>query len=170
GALTLIADTSGPLSDFGLLSINDAGLVAFRAALDAGGQGVYVGNGGPLSTIVSASDGTGFGPHVSINNSGLVAFGKGAATTQGAYVSDGSTTTTIADSSGPLNVPTCCPFLSDNGTASFAASFDSGGGRVSTGSGLLAVTREALNDSGQVAFQATLTNGVQGVFRADPLN
>ena len=91
-ALTLIADTSGPLADdFGLPSINDARMVAFRTTLDAGGTAIFTGNGGPLTTIVSTSDGTfaGLGPHVSINNSGTVAFGADTSTSQGVFTSSG---------------------------------------------------------------------------------
>jgi hypothetical protein len=41
GPLTTVVDTSGAFSDLGDPSINDAGRVAFWAALDAGGQGVF---------------------------------------------------------------------------------------------------------------------------------
>jgi hypothetical protein len=51
--------------------VNDSGTAAFRATLDAGGSGVFLGNGGPTTTVATTA-----GPysifHISpdINNSG----------------------------------------------------------------------------------------------------
>ncbi len=56
--------------------INDDGTVAFDATLDAGGVGVFTGNGGSLTTIADSSDGfLAFATQgVAINNQGDVAF------------------------------------------------------------------------------------------------
>ena len=46
---TLIADSTGPLKDFGFVpspALNALGSVAFVARLGAGGSGVFRGNGG----------------------------------------------------------------------------------------------------------------------------
>ncbi len=84
---TKIADTSSTFSSFFTSpSINDAGTVAFSAALDTGGTGVFTGSGGPITNIAlsnGVSNGVGGTTSVlssiltnpSINNAGRVAFG-----------------------------------------------------------------------------------------------
>jgi len=49
--LTLIATTGERFSDFSpyVASVNDAGTVAFQAALHDGGSGVFTGNGGEVA-------------------------------------------------------------------------------------------------------------------------
>ena len=86
GALTTIADLSGPfnyLGDFNyyLPSINAFGMVAFSAGLDAGGGGVFVGDGTVTSKVIGVGDslfgssvtGAGVSP-ISLNDAGQVAF------------------------------------------------------------------------------------------------
>jgi len=81
--LTLIADSSGPLNiPFAPptgLAINDSGMVAFWSRLDAGGEGIFVGDGGPLTTVAIADPTTPFNDlmwtdSIDINNRGTVAF------------------------------------------------------------------------------------------------
>ncbi len=72
---TKIADTSGPFSGFFEPSINAGGTVAFRANLDAGGQGIFTGSGGPVTTIADTSGPfLLFDPLPSINAAGTVTF------------------------------------------------------------------------------------------------
>ena len=52
---TRIADTSGPYRSFFTPSLNNAGQVAFRARLGGSDQGIFVGNGGPVTTIADTS-------------------------------------------------------------------------------------------------------------------
>ena len=86
GPLTTIADLSGPFSYLGGFnsyqpSINASGMVAFGAALDAGGGGVFIGDGTTTSEVIQAGDalfgsivtGAGVSPN-SLNDSGQVAF------------------------------------------------------------------------------------------------
>ena len=86
GPLTTIADIAGPFSYLGDFnsyqpSINASGTVAFGAALDAGGGGVFIGDGTVTSKVIGAGDplfgsivtGAGVSPH-SLNDSGQVAF------------------------------------------------------------------------------------------------
>ena len=86
GPLTTIADLSGPFSAFNGFdsfepSINASGTVAFSAGLDAGGGGVFIGDGIVTSKVVGVGDslfgsivtGAGVSPH-SLNDSGQVAF------------------------------------------------------------------------------------------------
>lgn len=52
---TKVADTSGGFSGLGAPVINDAGIVAFYATLDAGGSGIFTSNG---TTIEERIDST----------------------------------------------------------------------------------------------------------------
>ncbi len=140
---TKIADTAGMFSGFGgspsAPSINDAATVAFFAMLDAGGEGLFTGDGfGPTATIVTADF---FGPNAflgipttqpAINALGVVAF-KGALDTgvTGIYVGDGGPLGTIADATSV--------FYDDFGTA------------------------PAINDAGLVAF-SSVSAGLDGVY------
>ena len=58
-------------------AINDSGAVAFWIRLDAGGEGIFVGDGGPLTTVAIADPTTPFyefQTDIDINNQGTVAF------------------------------------------------------------------------------------------------
>jgi hypothetical protein len=58
-------------------AINDSGAVAFYTRLDAGGEGIFVGDGGPLTTVAIADPTTPFyefEDEIDINNQGTVAF------------------------------------------------------------------------------------------------
>jgi hypothetical protein len=67
-------DSSGPFSSFAVPALNDSGTVAFSASLDAGGSGIFTGNGGPTTTIADTTGPfEGFGGFA-LNDSGAVAF------------------------------------------------------------------------------------------------
>jgi hypothetical protein len=79
--LTRIADSSGPLNiqqdALAGLAINDSGAVALWTRLDAGGQGIFLGSGGPLATVAIADSTTPFyefAQDIDMNNHGTVAF------------------------------------------------------------------------------------------------
>ncbi|MBD2006028.1 MULTISPECIES: PEP-CTERM sorting domain-containing protein [Cyanophyceae] len=139
-----IADSNGAFNSFSDPSINNLGTVAFSAVLDTGRSGVFTGNG--------------------------------------------TTTTTIADSRGAFNSFFSTPSINDFGTVAFLAGLDAGGSGIFTGNNPLkdkvivtgdtlfgstvqelSFYREGLNNSGQVAFFASLANGTGGIFRADPI-
>ncbi|MBD1906543.1 PEP-CTERM sorting domain-containing protein [Funiculus sociatus GB2-A5] len=139
-----IADSNGAFNSFSDPSINNSGTVAFTAVLDTGRSGVFTGNG--------------------------------------------TTTTTIADSSGAFNSFFGTPSINDFGIVAFLAGLDVGGSGIFTGNNPLkdkvigtgdtlfdstvqelSFYREGLNNSGQVAFFASLANGTSGIFRADPI-
>jgi len=83
GAITTVADTSGPFSSFEVEStaINDSGTVAFLANLDAGGAGIFTGLDSVVDQVIATGDLL-FGSTVTslsfsktgLNNSGQVAF------------------------------------------------------------------------------------------------
>lgn len=141
---TTITDTSGPFSSLSPSSINNLGTIAFLAELDAGGSGIFTSNG--------------------------------------------TTTTTITDTSGAFSRFFDTPSINDLGTVAFLAGLDAGGLGIFTGSDplkdkvifsgdslfgstvqSLGFFREGLNNSGQLAFFASLADGTSGIYRADPL-
>jgi hypothetical protein len=184
---TKIADCSGVFANFGGgTSINAQGTVAFLANLDAGGQGIFTGKGGPITTIVDNSQSFGsfglfgnFGGQPSINNAGIVAFtadfrggGKGILTGSGGPL----TLILIADNSGfsSFEGPVA---INARGTVAFAASFRTGGGGIFTSNdgalttvvdtstfpgGLGAIP--SINAKGTVAFWGQRSASDQGIF------
>src|SRR5688500_12539870 len=73
-----IADTTGPIAG-GILSpqVNNAGTVVFRALRDAGaggGQAVFTGNGGPLTTVADTAGPISGFFNPAINDAGQVAY------------------------------------------------------------------------------------------------
>jgi len=151
-------------------AINNAGTVAFTINPGgAAGSGVFAGNGGPLTTIVtgslSSSSPVGFTGVVSINNSGTVAFAA-AAGAQGIYTGSGGPLTTIHSGYGGD------PSINNAGTVAFF-----GPGSVLSSNGGVPTTiatvggafqgfiggAPAINNAGTVAFLAIL-GGSEGVF------
>ncbi len=131
GSVTTIADISGPFSGFTVggtsssPAINDQGAVAYRAALDTGGEGIFIGSGGPTTTIAHSSGPfQNFGSILDLNAAGTAAFEASFdAGGKGIFTGSGSATNTIADSSGPL-FNLLGPAINDNGEVAFWAEFD----------------------------------------------
>jgi hypothetical protein len=192
---TPIADTLGVFGNFdGRPSINDAGAVAFLADLDTGVRGVFIGQPGGLFTTVADTSGAfahflgPIGP--SLNNAGAVAFiARRDDGSTGVFVGSGGPIMTIADSGGPFsdfrNVS-----INDLGQVAFDASTDPGSnvdgifvgadpvadrvinrGDLLFGSVVqdLRISPQAINNSGQIAFFASFSDGTQGIYRADPV-
>jgi hypothetical protein len=192
---TPIAHTPNPFRSFGdNPSLSDRGAVAFRAS-DATGVGIFRMEGTTPTTIAHTSGPTcdlGFFP--SLNNEGVVAFWARldpcdpSTFVNGIFVGNGTTPTTIADSSGPFLAFGDSPSINDKGVVGFWASLDAGGHGIFTGPDpvahkvitagdaldgstveFLAFGREGLNNAGQVAFLARLADGRRGIYRADPV-
>jgi hypothetical protein len=159
--------------------------VAFQAFLDAGGSGIFMGDGTTTTTVVASGTFTAL-IFPFTNNGGTVTFlgflnGGGS----GIFSSNGGTLTSIADTSGPFTLFST-PSINDAGVVAFQAFISTGAGIfsgpdpiadkvIATGDPLdgstvagLAFSREGLNGAGQVAFFASLADGRQGVFLADP--
>jgi sulfur carrier protein ThiS len=76
---TTLTPIGGPFGQggAGYTAINDFGDVAFWTRLDGGDEGIFVGDGGPLTTVAIADPTTPFyefGSQIDINNQGRVAF------------------------------------------------------------------------------------------------
>ena len=175
-------------------SINDVGQAVFVGRNATGVDGMYRGSGGALSTIASTASGSSFsgfpGGVGSINSNGVVAFDAYlSAGGKGIFISTGiGTPVTLADTSGPFDDFKGTPSISIYGLA-FTASLDAGGTVgiftgsspatnkvIQVGDPLFGSTvtfirnlgRNALNDSGEIAFVAGLANGDTVVARASP--
>lgn len=203
GPLTQLYGQSALFNSFStrVLTLNDNGQVAFVAGLNTnfgpGIQGVFRGDGGPATKIVSETD-PGFtnmaalNDHAVINNGGTVAFtGFHDSFVDGVFVGNGGAVTTVADASSPVFggqwSEGVAPSINSAGIVAFLAPLQQGGSGIFTsedlvnavikqgdslfGSTVSAVhmTREALNDNGHIAFRYQLANGRGGIARADPV-
>ena len=185
---TKIVDTATTPFDpfgFGAPAINDAGQVAFKATdASTNVQGIFRGSGGPLTPIADNSGSLNFiGRLPSINNAGDVAF---AATVTGSneqiYRGSGGSLTTIAATTGSPKFFAFNTFLNNVGSVAFQAELDNAdqglfhgnGGPVttvfltSTGPFNQSFGSPAINDAGQIAFEAGRDVGNRGIFRFEP--
>src|SRR5437870_13672712 len=71
-SMTVIATTGERFSDFApyVASVNDAGTVAFQAALQGGGSGVFIGSGGAVAGAVGPALLAAVTGHPDLNNAG----------------------------------------------------------------------------------------------------
>lgn len=190
GPITTIALSTQPtFSGFANLpTINTAGIVAFKASLDAGGSGIYTGSGvGSPATIASTGTGSLFSGGFSnpaINATGAVAFRADlTAGGNGIFRTNGGPPTTIASSNGPdfgvFGTANGIVSINAVGRVAFTAMMKNGvdsgvftgiGGTptpiaLTSGSTFAAVgPGPSINSAGDVAFQATLDTGDTGVF------
>ena len=171
---TLVADNTGPFSDFGAVpspSLSALGTVAFNATLDQGGRGVFSGNGGMVTTIATTSLFNGAFGYPSINPAGTVAFQFSPGTVAGERIlaGNGGPLATIADTAGQFQsfVTGCSTSINASGTVAFWALPDSGptgifasnGGAatpiVLSSASLATGFNIAMNDAGTIAFRSS---------------
>lgn len=157
------------------LDINDGGTVVFNL-FDGSLWNI---NSSTFAKIARGS----FGFDPGINNSGTVAFRAG----ETIFTYSNGAIAPIADTSGAFSRFRFSPGINDVGSVAFMADLKTGGFGIFTGNDPVAnkviatgdslfgeqVTRlyffnQGLNNSGQIAFYAELTNGKQGFFRANP--
>ena len=197
GSLVTIADASDGFYLFGTPSINAGGTVAFLAGLAAtNGVGIFTGTGGALTPIALGhelnSDGFFYLGSPVINKKGTVLFYAGVATgaseVDGIFAGKDGLLTTIVDNNGPFSSFHPRPSINDKDTVAFVAGLKTGGFGIFTGPDpvtdvviaegdslfgstvtFLKLGRQALNNAGQIAFEASLANGTVGIFRADPV-
>ncbi|HUR54980.1 MAG TPA: choice-of-anchor tandem repeat NxxGxxAF-containing protein, partial [Gemmataceae bacterium] len=172
-------------------ALNSSGTVLFKATLLTGGNGLFLGSGGAITTVTSTQVNPALqdiGGWSVINNAGQVAYwsslvGGGDAV----FLYENGTTTTVAASGGVFS-QLSNPALNGHGRVAFTANLTAGGrglfvgpdpvadrvvmlgdplfGSTVTG---LAIGPRAFNDAGQLAFYATLADGREGVFVATPV-
>lgn len=177
-----IAETDGSIVNLGgAPSLNELGIVSFKATFDTGLQAILSGSGGALATVAdtsgpfSALDGS-----TSINDAGIVAFraifGAGG---QGIFTGDGVGLTTIADTSGPLS-SVFSPSMNQSGSVAFVGNLDAGGQAIfaGNGGGLTKIYDTTgvfdgftgvveLADNSLIAFKAQIEGPSDGIFVGD---
>ncbi len=175
---TTIADSRDSFNSFSSFprpAINNKGTVAFTAELDAGGNGIFIGNGRATTRIANTSGPFSFVySDFSINDEGTVVFTANLDSGGiGIFISSGGATTMIADSSGSFT-SVFSPSINNDGTVAFQAFLDTGGEGIFTSSGkaitTITETRDpfvrffgpAINDRGTVAFGTLLVLNSEG--------
>lgn len=180
-----IADSTGPLAfdpeDASRASINAGGTVTFAATLDGGGQSVFTGNGGALTTIATTGPVfTGFAPPFGpgINDAGTVAFFATTARGAGVFSSNGGAATTIAATGATFTAFSAPVSIDSAGTVAFQGLLVGGGSRIATGSGGAATIYASvagigenlgppkLADDGTARFTGVI-GGVNAIFTGD---
>src|SRR6266508_3297683 len=102
---TVIAATGGRFSDFApyVASVNDAGTVAFQAALRGGGSGVFTGCGGAVAEVVGPALLGRATSHPDLNDGGATSFyAELPDGGEGVFLVHDGRLQTIADTGGPF--------------------------------------------------------------------
>lgn len=183
---TYYLSSNSQFSEFSTLSrpsINNLGNIAFEESVDSGGSGIFVTEGSSFKTIAAPDPNVNVG-RPNLNDSGTVAFHRFFNDRAGEELvtGNGGPLTVVADTSGPFQsfgffLGFTPPALNNNGDVAFLADLDSGGSGIfvgpdpatdqviATGDTLDGTTvanlrfcDEGLNDSGQLAFQATFND------------
>ncbi len=167
--------------------LNNMGDAAFTALRVTGGNGVFIGDGGPATTIAldkvadPLSHIATFSASLDANDSGRVAFqARLDSAVNVVYSGNGGPLAVIADTSGAFFEVDSSPAINNSGTVSFRGRQTSAVGPtgIFTGSGGPVTTlytqggtfasfdpQTDINDTGVVAFRATLPTAVKGIFK-----
>ncbi len=207
GQTTEIASTDGIFSSFDVSldtiggdgpitaldispSINESDLVAFNAGLDAGGQGIFIGDGETITEVANSDGEFDLFSNPDLNDEGTTAFlAQKDDGSRGIYLNGYGETKLLADDSDIFSFFNSEPALNNNGEVAFYAELDDGSAGIYVASELgsslvasvgdeiagvkiegLVIVQDGLNDSGQIAFQAKLEDGTFAIFRADPVS
>jgi hypothetical protein len=192
GPVTALYDDRGPADNFnGNPSLNDLGYVAFSGGLAGGPNGIFLGNGGPLTTLADDSNGFFtffFGPSLNEHNDVAFYAATKGGTAHGIFFSHAGIVTPIVQGDftqfaslgfdPSLNNVGQVAYIAEPtfGSQILAVGADPIAGRVlGTGDTLfgrivsgVALSREGLNDAGQLAFTAFFDDGSAGIFLATP--
>ena len=178
---TVIAATGERFVDFApyVGSVNDAGLVAFQAALRDGRHGVFTGEGGDVAAVALPDKPVEVISHPDVNVAGDTCFyAELAGGAQCVYLVRQGSLSAIADtrdgykSIGPLG-----PTMNEAGTVAFRADLADGVNGVFAGnqSGVKTIADSAdrwsafhglpvITERGSVVFRADGRDGVQGIY------
>jgi hypothetical protein len=104
-------------------SVNDAGTVAFQAALRGGGTGVFTGSGGAIAEAAGPALLAGVTSHPDLNDAGATSFyGDLPGGGQGVFLLRNGRLQTIADTRGPFaSIGPLGPTMNEAGTVAFRA-------------------------------------------------
>ena len=189
---TTIASTSDPFfSALGNPDLNESGTVVFSADLDAGGSGIFTSSGGSIANLIDTSGLFNSFRDTAINDSNTIAFSADLdAGGSGIFTNSGGVITPIADTNGLFSsFGDDSTAINNSGTVAFLANLNAGGTGIFTGLDpvldkviatgdvlfgstvtSLSFSKTGLNNSGQIAFFATLADGTEGIFRANPVS
>jgi hypothetical protein len=179
-----VVDSTQGFSDFQTFpAINSRGAVAFVAFRSGVGNGVFRAREGAITNIATEQDGLRFfGGAPAMNAAGVVAFTAATSTGSTAiFRGDGLSKVLIADSllNGLSRIGLGSPAINADGLVAFSAPrsaprspasiFTGDGGALRTvfstsTTGFRSFGNVAINNSGTIAFNATLVSGIQGVF------
>jgi hypothetical protein len=178
---TVIATTGERFSDFApyVASVNDAGTVAFQAALRGGGTGVFTGSGGAVAEAAGPALLAGVTSHPDLNGAGAMSFyGDVPRGGQGVVFLLGDGLQTIADTRGRFaSIGPLGPTMNEAGMVAFRADRAAGVSGIFAGDGdavaTVADTEGAwsrfhglpvINRGGTVVFRADRKDGVDGIY------
>ena len=134
---TKIAETGEQFGSFSSPTINAKGQVAFAAGKIGGGGGIYVGDGGALTTIAETGERFKSLPlPPPVNGSGRVAFyGELQSGATGIFAGNGGPVATIAETGGTYERVAGTVAIDDSGRVLFRADLKGGGNGIFAGSG-----------------------------------
>jgi hypothetical protein len=175
--------------------INGSGQVSFHAIRRDGSEGIFVGTGGPVTTIADTSGlFASFSDAPAISDDGRILFQATLKATPGGheipglFSSIGGHISLVADATGRFSSFGFAPAINAHGQIAFLGTTGSGQVGLFTGDDperdrVIAIGdrldgsivmelsvlsfRTALNNRGQIAFIAQLTDGRTGIYRAD---
>jgi len=171
-SLTVVAVTGERFSTFApyVASVNDAGLVAFQAALRDGGSGVFAGDGGEVEELVGRSLHSGVTSHPDVNGAVDTSFyGELPRGGQGTFLHRDGRLQIVADTHGAIaSIGPLGPTMNEAGTVAFRADSTNGASGVFAGDGS-AITTVADTNGPWSRFHGlpVITHDDTVVFRAD---
>jgi hypothetical protein len=181
--LTVIATTGERFSGFApyVASVNDAGTVAFQAALRGGGTGVFTGTGGAVDEAALPALLAGVTSHPDLNNAGALSFyGDLRDDGQGVFLLRDGRLQTVASTRGPFaSIGPLGPTMNEAGTVAFRADRSAGASAIFTGDGASVATvadtegpwrrfhgLPVITSNETVVFRADRKDGIQGIYAA----
>jgi hypothetical protein len=179
--LTIVAATGERFSDFSpyVASVNDAGTVAFQAALTAGGSGVFKGEGSDVEEVAGPDLLDAVTSHPDLSNEGATSFyGDVSGGGQGAFLLLDGHLLTIADTAGSFAaIGPLGPTMDEEGAVAFRADPAEGTSGIFSGDGdtitTVADTEDrwsefhglpVITSDRAVVFRADRKDGVEGIY------
>jgi hypothetical protein len=179
--LTVIAETGERFSDFApyVASVNDAGLVAFQAALSDRGSGVFAGDGGEVAEAVGPDLVAAVTSHPDVNDDGAMSFyGELLGGGQAVFLLRAGRLETIADTDGRFaSIGPLGPTMNAAGAVAFRADLAQGVSGLFAGDGATVTTvaetgdrlsrfhgLPVIDERGTVVFRADRSDGIEGIY------